>query len=59
MNESPKQEPDRVVWDKAIAEGAKEKRPLPEIVADKEAIHKALRESRMRRTTKVKAHVLP
>jgi hypothetical protein len=59
--------PDREIWDRAV-KAASQERPvdlqqfrspqtLPEIIADKAAIHKALRESRMRHTVRVKSRL--
>ena len=55
MNDKPKAEPERAIWERAVIQAVKETRPLPEIVADNNAIHRALRESRMRHTVRVKS----
>jgi hypothetical protein len=55
MNEQPPKSPDSDIWQKALLVYATTPKTLPEIIANREAIHKALKESRMRRTVRVKS----
>jgi hypothetical protein len=61
--------PDSETWGKALVEGDKEqpidlqklKSPhvVPELVPDKQAIHRELRAARMRRTVRIRPSLLP
>jgi hypothetical protein len=50
----PPEKVQRQIWDNAIAEA---KREVPEIKDDREAVRRALKEARMKRTTRVRGHL--
>jgi len=56
MSPQPKSPNDREIWDKAVAEGKKERHV--ELTDNREAIRKALRESRWQHTRRVRS-ILP